>query len=166
MQEQPRPEQYQPRLRWYSHTWRLLLCLLISTMVWSQAWEGQWQDHRGLFWLDLGAGAAVPTSWSCSGDAGRCPVAIATTALGVVSGVAAGPATLAAVSLATRRRILPVAVVGVVGVVAAQGYSDIQPLATDDPVWFTVLVNVIVTVGDAGLGHVHRLTSRAPLDTA
>ena len=80
------------------------------------------------------------------------PVALVTTALGVVSGVSAGPATLAAVSLATRRRILPVALVGVVSVVAAQGYTDTQPLQTSDPVWLTVLLNVTITVAMLGWG--------------
>ena len=41
---------------------------------------------------------------------------------------------------------------GVVGIVAAQGYSDTQPLASEDPVWFTLLLNVIVTVGILGWG--------------
>ena len=150
-QEQPRPEQYQPRLRWYSHTWRLLLCLLISAMVWSQAWEGQWQDERFLFWLDVGAGAL---SYVLVMFRRRWPlaVAISTAALGVVSGISAGPATLAAVSLATRRNIIPMAVAGAVGIVASQGYSDTQPLTTEDPVWFTLLVNIIVTVGILGWG--------------
>ena len=151
MQEQPRPEQYQPRLRWYSHIWRLLLCLLISTTVWSQAWEGQWQDHRVLFWLDLGVGVL---SYVLVMFRRRWPltVALVTTAMGVISGVSTGPATLAGVSLATRRRILPVAVVGVVSVIAAQGYNEVQPLRTDDPVWLTVLLNVAITVAMLGWG--------------
>ena len=41
---------------------------------------------------------------------------------------------------------------GVVSVVAAQGYSDIQPLRTNDPVWLTVLLNVTITVAMLGWG--------------
>lgn len=151
MPVQPRPEQYQPQLRWHSHVWRLAVCLVFSALVWAQAWTGQWNGHRALFWLDAGAGALAYVlvmfrrRWPF-------PMALVTSALGLVSGVAAGPAMLAAVSLATRRRILPVALVGLVGVVASQGYSDTQPLKSPDPIWFTLLLNVIVTVAMLGWG--------------
>ncbi|CUR56392.1 Histidine kinase, dimerization and phosphoacceptor region [metagenome] len=142
---------YQPRLGWWSHAWRLIACLAVSAVVWSQAWQGQWQDARALFWLDAAGGvlAFVLVMFRR-----RWPLAIAaaTAALSLVSGAAAGPGTLAAVSLATRRRYLPMLLAGVIGVVASQGYSDTQPLNSQDPVWFSLLINVIVTAAILGWG--------------
>ncbi|MGD9960952.1 sensor histidine kinase [Nocardioides sp.] len=145
------PDAYQPPLRWWSHAWRLLLSLMLSGLVWSQAWQGQWQDHRVLFWIDAGGGVAA---FVLVMFRRRWPFAIAmvTTALTLVSGCAAGPATHAAVSLATRRQYLRMIVVGVLGVVAAQGYADTQELVTQDPVWFSLLLNVIATIAMLGWG--------------
>ncbi len=145
------PDTYQPRLRWWSHAWRLILSLLISAMVWSQAWQGQWHGQQALFWLDAAGGLLAfvlvmfRRRWPLT-------VAVATGALTLVSGAAAGPATLAAVSLATRRRYLPLLLTGLIGVVAAQGYADTQPLNSQDPVWFSLLINVIATAALLGWG--------------
>jgi signal transduction histidine kinase len=149
--DHPSPEKYQPPLLWYSHAWRLALSLIISSIVWVQAWHGQWHDHRMLFWVDAGGGVAAYVlvlyrrRWPVQ-------VAVIATVLTVVSGAASGAATLAAVSLATRRRFLPMVVVGVLGVIAAQGYADTQPLEDTDPIWFSVLLNIAFTVAMLGWG--------------
>ena len=57
------------------------------------------------------------------------------------------------------------ALAGVVGIVAAQGFSDTQPLASKDPIWFTLSRQRDRHGGYDGLGHVHRLTSREPSGT-
>jgi len=147
----PTPEQYQPRLYWYSHAWRLVVCLGLSAIVWAQTLEGQWDQHRWLFWLDVAAGLL---SYVLVMFRRRWPfwTAALTGGLTMISGIAAGPSTLAAVSLATRRRLVLIALVGVIGVIAAQGYTDTQPLRNQDPVWFTFFINVIINVAILGWG--------------
>ena len=65
--------------------------------------------------------------------------------------MAAGPATLASISLATRQEFRKVVLVGVVGIVAAQGYADWQADGTE-PVWLTFGFNVAITIGMMGWG--------------
>jgi len=116
----------QPPLRWYSHAWRLVLCLLISGAVWGNTGKGQWEDHRALFWVDLVCGLIsfavvfLRRRWPF-------PTALALIALGGVSGLAAGPGILAAVSLATRRRWSQILLTGVLAVIAWTVYNETQP---------------------------------------
>ena len=102
---------YQPPLRWWSQVWRYLLVVAISAVAWAEAAQWQWQHARWWFWTDLALGlvglAILP--WRR-----RHPVAVAAAvnALALGSWSVGGPATLALVSLSTRRRlreILPVA---------------------------------------------------------
>ncbi len=104
------PEEYQPRISVWGHVWRVVVVLLISTGAWSVLADDQWRSYRWWFVADLllGASSFVLVLWRR-----RWPVAVATvTALmSAVSGSASGPATLALVSLATRRRwreIIPI----------------------------------------------------------
>jgi len=140
-----------PQLRWYSHAWRLALCLLVSILAWSNTWEGQWHDHRTLFWLDLGVGIA---SYPLSFLRRRWPFWIALTmaCLSSVSASSAGPGTLAAVSLASRRQIGRIVTVGVVAIVAGMAYSDTQPVKQDSSAYVDFIVNVVVTAGVLGWG--------------
>ncbi len=148
--EQPTPEQYQPRLTPWGHAWRLVICLVLSGVVWSGAVADQWQLAPVLFWLDLVVGVAAYVlmfyrrRWPL-------PVALVTSAMSLVSGLAAGPATLASISLATRQEFRKVVLVGVVGIVAAQGYADWQADGTE-PVWLTFGFNVAITIGMMGWG--------------
>jgi signal transduction histidine kinase len=64
--------------------------------------------------------------------------------LSAVSTLAAGPATLAAVSLATRRRWLQVIVIGVLSVAAAHLLYEVQPPTDDEPEWLTLSSNVVI----------------------
>ncbi len=133
---------WQPRLGWWSHTWRMLGCLVISAIVWGSAIQGQLEEHRELFWADLVVGVAcyVLVFWRR-----RFPltVALVTAVAGMYSGLAAGPGTLAAVSLATRRNLPQIVLVGVVNVVTAQGFVEVQPVVVnDDPEWLNLAINI------------------------
>ena len=147
--EEPTPEQYQPRLTVWEHAWRLAVCALLSALVWSGAFGEQWSQHRWLWWLDvlLGAASYVLVFWRRRWPLG---VAVATALLTLGSGIAHGPATLASVSLATRQRVRPVLVVAVVGIVASQGYNDLQ--VAEDPIWLSFVFNVAITAGILGWG--------------
>ena len=101
-----------PLSRW-SHTWRAIIVVGISGLGWSQLAGWQWDHNRLWLFTDLGLGLF------CFGlmfFRRRFPVRIAliTAFASGISSVAGGPATLALVSLATRRRwreIVPVTAV-------------------------------------------------------
>ena len=147
----PAPEKYQPTLRWYSHAWRLALCLLVSALAWGNSWSGQWHDHRTLFWIDLGFGTV---SYPLSFLRRRWPfwIALAMASMSSVSASSAGPGTLAAVSLASRRKLGPILVVGVVAIVAGQAYADTQPVKQDASAYVDFIVNIVVTAAILGWG--------------
>jgi len=147
----PTPEQYQPTLRWHSHAWRIALCLVVSALAWGNSWSGQWHDHRMLFWIDLGVGIV---SYPLSFLRRRWPfwIALAMACLSSVSASSAGPGTLAAVSLASRRKLGPILVVGVVAIVAGQAYADTQPVKHDGSAYVAFIVNIVVTAAILGWG--------------
>ena len=148
--DQPTPEQYQPRLTLWGHAWRVAVCMVLSAVVWSGAVVGQWRDAPALFWLDLVVGLAAYVLMFYRRHR---PFTIAMVLSGVtiVSGLAAGPATLASISLATRQEFRKIVLVGVAGIIAAQGYSDWQTDATE-PVWLIFGFNVAITIGIMGWG--------------
>lgn len=129
-----------PPLRWYSHAWRLVLCLIISAASWSSTWGGQWQEHRAQFWVDLGVGVAA---LALSFQRRRWPffVALILAAATAVSAAAIGPAILAAVSFATHRKVGRIVVLGVLLVVAALTYSHTQPISGQGGLRITVSGN-------------------------
>ena len=149
--ERPDPEEYQPRLTRWGHTWRYLLCAALSALVWSATFLGQWHTNRLLWWLDLVIGLAAYVvvhfrrRWPLT-------VAVLTAVMSLLSGVAAGPSTLAAVSLATRQRLGPIAIAALVSLVAYQGYVDTHPIEDQDPFWVGFAFNVAITVGIFGWG--------------
>ncbi len=137
-------------MRWYGYLWRHVLALLVSAAVWGEAVQDQWNDHRGLFWLDLAVGvlcyAIVPLRRRLP-----MPIAVLTSALGAVSGLAAGPATWALVSLATRRVLWQLGVVGAISVAAGQVYATGGVLTVEsgdhEAIYLVDLsVNTVVTV--------------------
>jgi signal transduction histidine kinase len=110
----------QPRLTWWSHTWRTVLVLAISGSALATMAEDERPVADLLVAVDavLGLAAFVLVFFRRRWPV---PVAVATTLASGVSGLAAGPALLALVSLATRRRwreIVPVALLGLLSGVA------------------------------------------------
>lgn len=148
--DRPRPEEYQPPLRLWSHLWRLFLMLLISAAVWlpSSEQEAKISDWWWVLDLVLGLGCFVLVFFRR-----RHPLAIAVVigALGAVSGTAGGPAVLAAVSLATRRRWREIAIIGSINFAAAQFYSTVTA-STSDPAWLILVANAIATGAMLGWG--------------
>ncbi|MFY0409912.1 hypothetical protein ACI6PP_23120, partial [Solicola sp. PLA-1-18] len=137
-----------PPLRWWGHTWRLLLVLAISGVAWSTFAEWQWSNDRWWLGLDLGLGlvALMLMHWRR-----RSPflVALVVTLFGVVSATSGGPATLVLVSLSTRRRWREIVPIAVLSVVVGTVLSTLNP-STDESWWFTLFATMAViglTVG-------------------
>jgi signal transduction histidine kinase len=146
---EPRPDT-QPELTWVSHAWRYAVCLVFSAAIWQTVAAAEWQDHRLLFTAEvvLGLAAFVLVYFRR-----RAPVRVAMViaAMSALSGIAAGPATLAAVSVATRRRWREVVLVGSANFVAAQTWTTIAPIEDNDFL-VTTLVNLAVNTGMMGWG--------------
>jgi signal transduction histidine kinase len=148
--ERPSPELYQPELTPWRQAWRVLGMLAVVAVAWGPMVARQ--VHRpGLLWLDVTCGAAAfvlvfyRRRWPVT-------IAVVTGALSAVSGIAAGPAVLAAVSVATRRRLWQVAVVGLVNLAAGQAVIHVQPADGSQPAWLNVTVNLVFTAGVLGWG--------------
>jgi signal transduction histidine kinase len=146
--DRPDPEAYQPRLSAWGHAWRLGLCLSISAALWLPVVDSQ---SEGLWTVDvtLGVLAYVLSFWRRRWPV---PVALALAAFGAVSGIATGPGTLTAVSVATRRRWREIALVGSVGFAGGQFFTTTQPGSSNDPFWLNLTVNVVVTGAMLGWG--------------
>jgi signal transduction histidine kinase len=141
----PAPEQYNPPLGRREHTWRTALALLISASVWLPVAVFQWREARGLFWSDLAVGL-LALGLSCYRRRWPLTVAVVTSAAGAISLASAGPGTLAAVSLATRRVVWQVVLVGVVGMAASMTFPVYQPGPEAEPWWVTFTAGLAFTV--------------------
>ncbi len=150
VETRPTLSETQPALTWVSHLWRYALCVAISAAVWGSVAGTEWRDHRGLLAVELVLGVA---SYVLVFFRRRAPVTIAlvVAAMSVLSGIAAGPATLAAVSVATRRVAWEVVVVCLANLAAAQAYTLIAPIEDNSPV-ITTLVILAVNTGMMGWG--------------
>ncbi len=141
--DHPAPEEYQPPLRLWSHAWRLMLMLAISAIAWVPVADDQWQTSHLWVLADLALGAAsfvlvfYRRRWPV-------PVAFALAVVSAVSGTASGPAVLAVVSVATRRRWREIALIGSVAFAASQFFSTVLPTGSDS-VWVNLTVNVVST---------------------
>lgn len=142
---------WQPRLTLWSHAWRMALALLISGIAWVTVAEPQWLERRGFFWLDVTLGVA---SFGVVLLRRRYPmtVALVLAVASGLSGLAAGPSTLAAVSLATRRRYLQIALLAIVSFVAAQTFFVTQPPVEPEPLWVVTAVNVAAITATLAMG--------------
>jgi signal transduction histidine kinase len=148
--DRPDPQDYQPPLTAWSHAWRLAVMLVTSAVVWLPIAEHE-AEVSELWWTaDVVLGIA---SYVLVHYRRRRPltVAVALSLVGAVSGIAAGPAVLASVSLATHRRWRQIALVGVVGFAAAQVLSVIAA-TNDDPLWLLLIANAVATAGMLGWG--------------
>jgi signal transduction histidine kinase len=140
-----------PELTPAAQAWRYALCLVISAVVWVPIAGVEWREHRALLWTEVALGlAAYVLVWFRR----SAPVTVALVVAGMstFSGIAAGPATLAGVSVATSRRALPIVVVGLANFAAAQAYTKLAPWETSDNVWISVAVNAVVNAGMMGWG--------------
>ena len=142
---EPTPEQYNPPLTWRGHLWRSVLVVAISAAVWPTTAVLQWREARPLFWLDLSVGVLT---LALSFLRRRWPLAVAlvTNAAGFVSLSASGPGVLTSVSLATRRVLWQVVLLGVVGLAAAMSYSMVGPTPDDGPWWIDLAVGLAFAV--------------------
>lgn len=145
------PAAWLPPQTWYGELWRIVVCLGMSALAWSQLIRAQLDQNPLLFAVDLTAGVIAyllvffRRRWPL-------PIAIAVTALGIVSASAVGPAVLVAVSVATRRRIGQIVAVGILGVIAGWLYSVIEPRVSNDPRWLDLSFNVVFTVAFLAIG--------------
>jgi signal transduction histidine kinase len=142
---EPTPEQYNPPLTWRSHLWRTAASVAISAALWPTTAVQQWEHARPLFWLDLAVGLACLV---LSFQRRRWPltVALVTSLAGVVSFSASGPGVLAAASLATRRVVWQVVLVGVASMVASMLFPLLEPAVDQGPWWVDVAVGFAFTV--------------------
>ena len=150
METRPTASETQPALRWVDHAWRDALCVAFSAVVWLNVAGIEWREHRTLFAVEvvLGVAAFVLVHFRRRAPV---PIALAIAAMSAVSGIAAGPATLAAVSVATRRVPREVVVVGLANFAAAQTWTTIAPFPDNDEV-ITTVVNLVVNAGMMGWG--------------
>ncbi len=136
----------QPPLTRWGIFWRVAGMLVFSGVGLATV-PGHW--HGAWLAVDIAVGlvALVLVRWRRRWPL---PVALVTTALSAVSGLASGPAVLAAVSLATRRVLWQVGLLGVVGVACNQAFTTMQ--SDDDPWWVDLIINTVVTAGILGWG--------------
>jgi signal transduction histidine kinase len=144
--DQPVPELYQPRLTWWSHTWRLVVSLALSVFVSWQPVQDEWHADRPMQWLDLALGVAafVLVMWRRRFPLG---VVLVLTVFGAFSATASGPGVLAAVSLATRRVWWQIALVGALNIAASLVYRVLVPGAATDSWWLDLIVVTVFTAG-------------------
>ncbi|HET7194738.1 MAG TPA: histidine kinase [Nocardioides sp.] len=150
--DKPPPEAFQPPITRWGHVWRILLMLVISGIVWGTVAARQLEDYPALFWLDI---ALAAPAYALVFFRRRWPMTIALTLalLGTFSGLAAGPATLAATSVATHRRWWQVVVVGVANLASAQVFSLVEPTgAPKDPYLLVLVVNLTFMASILGWG--------------
>lgn len=148
--DRPAPEAYQPVISRWGHAWRMLVVLGLSAAAWGPMAGLQWREDRTLVGVDLALGA---TSYVLVLLRRRAPLVIAVVigSLSAFSAIAAGPAVLAAVSLATRRRYWELGVIATVSMLSGQVIVSIQPGQGDAP-WVTLLVNAVFTTAVLGWG--------------
>lgn len=138
----------QPPLRRRDSAWRLAVALAFSLASWWQIVDERSVTGRVVD-VTLGAAAfalvVVRRRWPLL-------VAVGTTALAALTLLAAGPAILATVSLATGRRWAPVVAVGALAVAAGEVYTALNPSVRTDPPWLGAALNTVFTFAGLGWG--------------
>ena len=137
----------------WGHTWRLVVMIALSSLIWGEVRGKELEIGDWYVALDfcLGAAAFVLVHFRR-----RYPVwvAVLTSIMSAFSGVAAGPALLAVVSLATRRRGREIGPVAAVSFACAQQFTLIT--ASDGSRWYDVLldvgINAVATAAAVGWG--------------
>ncbi|WP_231123019.1 sensor histidine kinase [Nocardioides sambongensis] len=142
---------WQPRLHWWSHLWRYLLCLVIGMSTWLPVMEAQAERRPGLFWLDIAvavlAGVLV---WFRR----RRPLAIAVALclLTPFTSLGAGFIALGSISLATRRVWWELVVVAVLNMAGTVGYYAVQPVTEAEPIWLLAVFTVLMVAASLAFG--------------
>jgi signal transduction histidine kinase len=137
-----------PPLRRRDHAWRLLVALGFSAVSWSQVVA----EHSVTERVVDGVVGAAAFALVLARRRWPLPVAIGTTALSALTPLAAGPAILATVSLATGRRWSSVVAVGLLTVAAQETSLALDPAARTDPRWLSVALNAAFTFAVLGWG--------------
>lgn len=150
--DQPASGQPVDQLGLLDHAWRLGVCLLISGILFTSTFEAMRDNHRTLFWIDIALGSIA---YPLVVVRHRAPVriALAIAVLSTFSGIAAGPATLAAVSVATRRHLGEILLVGSVNTICASVYSLVAPYGMkDDEIVYGLAATLAINVAMMGWG--------------
>lgn len=126
-----------PLTRWQSF-WRYTAVILLGAFTWVERAVVQWQQDQLVFWLEASSGAVALVLYHYRR---RHPLAVVTALLllAAVSSPAAGPALLALVSLATRRRWREIAPMAGLGLLTGAAYGILRP----DPELPGLALNVI-----------------------
>lgn len=126
----------------------MIVVLILSGLGWSQFFPWQWDHNRLWFFSDIGIGIVCFVLMFLRR---RFPVRIAAiTALAAsISSAAGGPATLALVSLATRRRWREIVPVSAISLASSLWLNHLDPSSKDSwIVAYTAIASIIgVTVG-------------------
>ena len=133
----------------WGHVWRVALTLALSALGWLPVVDNQSEE---LWALDISLGLVAYVLVFGFRRRWPLPVALVVSLLAGASAIAAGPAVLAAVSVATRRRWREIAAVGTVGFAAAQFFVTWQPGGGEDPFWLMLTVNAVATAAMLGWG--------------
>lgn len=145
----PAPEEYQPRLSAWGHIWRLVVVLGLSAIGWLPLADNQ---PEALWAMDVGLGLVAYVLVFFFRRRWPVPIALIANLLTFGSAIASGPAVLASVSVATRRRWREIAPVASVGFAGAQVFAASQPGNGNDPFWLILAINVVATVAIFGWG--------------
>jgi signal transduction histidine kinase len=147
--DRPAPEAYQPRLSLWGHAWRLVVSLAVSAVGWFPIVEKQTREQ---FVLDIGLGVVAYVLAFGFRRRWPVPIALLTNVVAAFSGLASGPAVLAIVSVATRRRWREIALVTSVGFVGAMFFAIWQPSNDDDSIWLVLSINAIAAAAMVAWG--------------
>lgn len=141
----------QPPLTRWGSAWRYLSCAAISLLVWPAYLDVRSNDAAVVFVLDIAFGLVTFLLLPLRR---RHPmtVGVLTGVLAGFSPLAAGPATLAAVSVATGRRWRQVIIVGLAQVFGAEMLLYYQPVDDGLAHWMSTGVNLVVISACMGWG--------------
>lgn len=149
--DRARPEEYQPELTRSDQAWRLLACLALSATFWSWVWHDEYLEHQGRLVADVLLGVAA---YAVVLKRRRYPltIALATNVAAAFSALAGGPAVLAAVSLATRRKPRELLPLAIVIFTASLLFDQTQTVRFHTPFYEDVLYGIAFVVLQLGWG--------------
>lgn len=144
------PSTYRAPPTWWGQTWRVVGAVAIGILAWAHLARWQWQHDQAWFWTDVALGLAGLVVMQARR---RRPVltAVVTIAFCLVSASSGGPATVALLSLATRRRWREIVPIGLLSVTQGLIFESYLPTPKDPwPVTVTVtlaVLGIIIAVG-------------------